>query len=103
MLQPSGRVDFSRLAREIFVLLKRIEQKHSVSSSIEMLGAFRYGKIIPPSDTFAIARYPVISRAWKQRAQFDSSVTKVGGWAARRANHSRWASTAAASHAGSNN
>jgi hypothetical protein len=44
-----GLVDFSRLTREVAGRLKTIVQKHNVSASIEMLDAFRYGKINQPS------------------------------------------------------
>ena len=44
----SRLVDFSRLTREFGVRIKKIDQKHGVFPSIEMLDAFRYGKINKP-------------------------------------------------------
>jgi hypothetical protein len=41
-------VDFSRLAREWAARFHEIGLDHCVSTSIEMLDAFRYGKINPP-------------------------------------------------------
>jgi hypothetical protein len=43
-----GLVDFSRLAREFVARSKEIGQKNGGSNSIEMLDAFRYGKINTP-------------------------------------------------------
>jgi len=43
--QFEGPVDFSRLAHEWVARLNEIGQKHEFSSTIEMLDAFRYGKI----------------------------------------------------------
>jgi hypothetical protein len=43
-----GLVDFSRLAREWAARINKTRQKHGVSASIEMLDAFRYGKINKP-------------------------------------------------------
>jgi hypothetical protein len=43
-----GRVDFSRLTHELVARFKEIWQKQGVSTSIEMLDAFRYGKINKP-------------------------------------------------------
>ncbi len=43
-----GLVDFSGLARDLSARLNRIVQKHGFSASIEMLDAFRYGKINQP-------------------------------------------------------
>jgi hypothetical protein len=36
-LRPTGLVDFSKLTREVAARIKKIEQKHAVSNSIEML------------------------------------------------------------------
>jgi hypothetical protein len=44
-----GLVDFSRLACEWVVRLNEIEREQGVFSAIEMLDAFRYGKISQPS------------------------------------------------------
>jgi len=40
-----AEVDFSRLAREIVARFKKIVQQHGIFPLIEMLDAFRYGKI----------------------------------------------------------
>jgi hypothetical protein len=42
------RVDFSGLAREWSARIKEIKLKHGCSDRIEMLDAFRYGKIDQP-------------------------------------------------------
>jgi len=44
----SGLVDFSIIARELTVRLNKIKRKQGVSASIEMLDAFRYGKLNKP-------------------------------------------------------
>jgi hypothetical protein len=49
---PKGLVDFSRLAREIVARFNKIGQKHGIFQSIEMLDAFRYGKINQPKGAY---------------------------------------------------
>jgi len=41
-------LDFSRLARAIAARRKKIRQKHGIFALIEMLDAFRHGKIDKP-------------------------------------------------------
>jgi len=50
------RVDFSGLTRESSARINRIVKEHGVSPSIEMLDAFRYGKINPLSTQSAAIR-----------------------------------------------
>jgi hypothetical protein len=45
--RPLGLLIFPRLTREWAARFKKIGQKHGVFASIEMLDAFRYGKIHP--------------------------------------------------------
>jgi hypothetical protein len=46
--RDEGLVDFSRLAHQWAARLNEIERKHGFSAAIEMLDAFRYGKINKP-------------------------------------------------------
>jgi len=46
--RDNGLVDFARLAHEWAARLNEIERKHGFSAAIEMLDAFRYGKINKP-------------------------------------------------------
>ncbi len=67
---------FFRLAREWVARLKEVVQKHGVSTSIEMLDAFRYGKINQPLTHSATEKstsvmgcliFPRLAREWVAR------------------------------------